>query len=562
MSFFVTPDAVENCFETAQHPKTFIDILYEHRTYLDNNKGFLGPKAVGPSKRVAIVGAGPAGLVAGWLLMKMGINPVIYESDAERVGGRVWSYYPVSGDPANFEMGAMRVPRAEQLFQYFADMYGMAHTRFPDPGAVDTLLYYKNKTYQWPAGGKPPAPLFTKVSKDWKRLVQTLTPVTRALQQGDYPTAQKRWQTFLTGSAYNWSTVSFFQGLKQQFSDWGVNEFGLFGALGIGSGGFGPLYQVNFAEIARLVINGLESCQQFYPGGLGALPNGLYQSSTSRRGLPDASLARLGAVQFKEKVERVFPQPDGTIVVASSSGQKPYDAVIIATSTRSMQVDLGIANPPEGQEPAISEAAMTGVRKLHLMNSSKLFALTKTKFWLQAGIPANIQTDGLCRGVYCLDYGPGTHYGVVLVSYTWGDDSTKLLAVQPAEDRFKTLVESLKPADSGFTDALLAQTMQIKNVDWELEPDYFGAFKLNYPGQGAYNQSVYYQFLAARGPNTDKGVYLAGDSVSWSGGWIEGALQTGMNAAAAVAYRLGGGMSALHDKNPMTQNPTQYNYGV
>jgi tryptophan 2-monooxygenase len=35
----------------------------------------------------------------------------------------------------------------------------------------------------------------------------------------------------------------------------------------------------------------------------------------------------------------------------------------------------------------------------------------------------------------------------------------------------------------------------------------------------------------AADPDWNSGVYLAGDSVSFSGGWVEGALQTGIQAA-------------------------------
>ena len=55
----------------------------------------------------------------------------------------------------------------------------------------------------------------------------------------------------------------------------------------------------------------------------------------------------------------------------------------------------------------------------------------------------------------------------------------------------------------------------------------------------------------------DTGVYLAGDSVSWQGGWTEGALQTGINAACAVAHHLGG---KVIEESPLTQNPASYEY--
>jgi len=77
----------------------------------------------------------------------------------------------------------------------------------------------------------------------------------------------------------------------------------------------------------------------------------------------------------------------------------------------------------------ITDDEATAVQELHLMNSSKLFVLTTNKFWKSVGMPQNIQTDGLVRGLYCLDY-PHSDHGVVLVSYTWGDDSTKYIAIK------------------------------------------------------------------------------------------------------------------------------------
>lgn len=571
MSFFVTPDKHETCFETETYPKTFIDILYDHKGYLDKHNGFLGKHKLPSDKKVAIVEAGVAGLMAGRLLMKMGLTPVIYEA-GDRVGGRVWSEYPIEDNGALFELGAMRVPRSEQLFQYLADQFEMQHERFPDPGVVNTQIYYQNKAFKWRAGGKPPS-IFAKVGADWNNFVNTrLGTVSKALQKGDYDTAKQLWQRMLTHPHTNWSNVSFFQGLEAEFPDWTASEFALFGALGLGSGGFGPLYPENFAELARLIINGLETCQQFYPHGVGALVDGLYRRRTNsldKDMVDPVSLWDRDCLRFGQTVISIISQTDGTVLLTTESDKKKghspekYDAVIVATTTRSMEIDINMTNPPETDFPTIDGSSRNGLRKIHLMNSSKLFALTETKFWKGKDakhIPTNIQTDELCRGMYCLDY-PDTDYGVVLVSYTWGDDSTKLLAISDAEQRFTILADSLKHIAPKFFNKLCKEKILVRNIDWQLEPYYYGAFKLNQPGQDVYNQAMYYQFMSVLDRDADSGVYIAGDSVSWSGGWIEGALQTGMNAAAAVVHRLSKTYN-LYDDNPLTQKRDQYDYGV
>lgn len=565
MSFFVKPEP--GPVSAAPSPASFIDILYDHAGFLRANNGQLGGGNLS-SYRVAIVGAGAAGLIAAYLLMKQRANVTIFEA-TNRYGGRIYSLKPIPNDAAIFEMGAMRVPPAEQLFNYFASQFSMAGTQFPDPGKVDTKIIYENQTYDYPAGGNPP-PVFSNVATGWKSFVSqppvtTLNNLLSNPSQSNFQQAQALWQQYVyqsttPGPEQGYSTISFYQGLVQAFVEnyskyglqqpWSANDFALFGALGLGSGGFGPLYEVNFAEIVRLVINGLETNQLFYPGGLGVLVDGFANSR------PDPVTPKRVAdcIKYNNRVVSVAGGPSGFVNVTSQNGDVfPAHAAIIATTTRSMQVDMGLTDPVSGS-PVLDATANTGIREIHLMNSSKLFVLTRTKFWLNTSQPQNIQTDGLVRGLYCLNYSASA-YGVVLISYTWGDDSTKYIAVKDPNERLAILLDSLQAAVPDFVNALRPQILPQYTtlVDWQDQMDYFGAFKLNYPGQDPYCQSLYTQFMRSR-----NGVYVAGDSVSWSGGWIEGALQTGMNAAAAVVMQLRGG---LYANNPMTQNPTLYNYG-
>jgi len=556
MPFFVTNKSGK-AHSSYVPPLTYIDILYDHAGYLKANNGRLGSGSLS-GKSVGIVGAGAAGLSAAYLLMRMGANVTIFEASS-RPGGRVYSLRPVPGNAAIFEMGAMRVPPSEQLFAYFANLFGVKPGgQFPDPGKVFTQIVFENKTFDWHAKDDPP-PRFENVSTAWNRLVASVAGITQDLAEpSTFAAAKAAWQKLIytseaPGPEQGYSTISFYQGLVQAFVEnytqyglkqpWQTEDFALFGALGVGSGGFGALYQVNFAEIIRLIINGLETDQQFYPGGLGALIEGFL-------GLVGRSVAYEMRVQ---SVSRIAGNRVG-VAVGGCRPQQVFDAVIIATTTRSMQVEMGLTDPPVGA-PVLSRGQNTAIREIHLMNSSKLFVLTRSKFWMSsATLPANIQTDGLVRGLYCLDYGDDTNYGVVLISYTWGDDSTKCIAIKDPNQRLEILLNSLQAAVPKFVEALRLEIMPgyTTLVDWQEEPSYYGAFKLNYPGQDPLNQTLYYQFL-----QNNNGIYLAGDSVGWCGGWIEGALQTGMNAA-AVVRQLGG---KLFQNSPMTQNANEYQYG-
>jgi tryptophan 2-monooxygenase len=240
-----------------------------------------------------------------------------------------------------------------------------------------------------------------------------------------------------------------------------------------------------------------------------------------------------------------------------------FAAVVVAVSTRSMEIDIGLSLPT-GDDVNLGDADLKdAMRNLFHTGSSKMLIRTGTKFWLdqdgnqRPDIPQTIQTDELPRGVYCLNY-PHTQQGVVIVSYTWGDDSTKLASVEPVR-RFARFKEVLARICPPFADNLVPANGErdIFNVDWESAEHYYGAFKLQLPGQDRLVQDAYYQYLSVLKPESDPGVYLVGDSVSWSGGWVEGALQTGVNAACAVARRLGG---SLAKGSPLKQNPKLYTY--
>jgi len=159
--------------------------------------------------------------------------------------------------------------------------------------------------------------------------------------------------------------------------------------------------------------------------------------------------------------------------------------------------------------------------------------------------------------VYCLDY-PHTKQGVVIISYTWGDDSSKITCIPPVA-RFELFKEILTRIHPAFGKQLVPANgdADILNVDWENTAHYYGAFKLQLPGQERLVHAAYYQFLSALDSSADKGVYFAGDSVSWSGGWVEGALQTGINAACAAAAHIG---ATVRANSPLTQNPNLYRY--
>ena len=94
----------------------YLDVIHNGISTLSMN----GHKANGRQKKVVIVGAGVAGLVAGYELKRAGHNPVILEGQ-QRVGGRVYTLRQPFTEGLYAEVGAMRIPRAHVLtLEYIA----------------------------------------------------------------------------------------------------------------------------------------------------------------------------------------------------------------------------------------------------------------------------------------------------------------------------------------------------------------------------------------------------------------------------------------------------------
>ncbi len=548
-----------------------------------------------PTASVAIIGAGLAGLSAAYELLKCGVNVTLFEA-GQRIGGRLYSKKFSEGQPEIAELGAMRFPPSEELLFQYLDAFNIQTTPdFPDPLTVETLIGYKNNTYTIAAGGKVP-PEFNTVNQGWNALmadgatlkfvdhtgttqtVQLAAPndigLALQLDANGHPLKPDldpiaEWQKYLDV----FTNKSLFDGLVLLFDGpnppgdeaWQYPEdYERFASLGTGFGGFGPLYQVGFLEILRLVINSLETDQRFVPSGIESLAESLYSTTLTQ---PDGTTTRVqDHTQTGVAVTGVYKVGNKIEIYAGGSPvtEGPFDRVIVATTQRAMEIDakLGMFLPLDDKQPTQPTEVAQSLRDLHIMNSSKVFLRTATQFWNDGQVRC-ILSDSLSANLYTLDYGGS--YGVVLVSYVWGDASIKQISFQDPETRLKLLQEAIAEYDADFAAELVPldgdyQTNVIF-IDWEIQPHFYGAFKLNRPGQEHDAKSLFFEYQNLAGSN-DASVFLAGDSVSWVGGWTEGALHTAMNAACGVIQSLGGTLNAA-DYNPLSSiDADTYNYDV
>jgi tryptophan 2-monooxygenase len=570
--------------------------------------GPIGHFETPPRENVAVVGAGLGGLAAAYELLRAGVNVTLFEA-SDRIGGRMFSKPFAAGSKDLAELGAMRFPPSEELLFDYINQFDIETTSdFPDPGAVETMVSYQGLKYRFTNEDESEVPqAFKDLSKAWDAFLTTgatveVADATGSLQQiklaapNDISAALTAnctytphasgcdpvtaWQTYIDVFANR----TLYNGLMLIFSGphppggraWMVpDDYERFAALGTGFGGFGPLYQVSFIDILRLMVNGLETAQRFLPGGISQVGTGLYTATITR---PDGTKTSVEKhTRMKTPIGGLYTTQDGAVLMVDPAGKPlpggPFARVIIATTHRAMEIDakLGLFDTFNGPgnipvSPALDTAAAAGVRAMHIMNSTKVFLRTESQFWKnKKDMPRVILSDSLSTNLYTLEYGEKT--GVVLVSYVWGDESIKQLTFTDKKARMEMLRQALMPVAPEFAENLIPAggdyDRNVQMIDWELEDHYYGAFKLNRPGQEQYVRTLFFDYqkvLANPNAATSK-VFLAGDSISWTGGWTEGALQTAMNAACAVIHGLGGSVSGGAD-TPMTLDATRYDYNT
>jgi monoamine oxidase len=450
------------------------------------------PARGGPRKKVIIVGAGMAGLIAAYELSKQGHELRILEA-RNRAGGRVHTLRAPFADGLLAEAGAMRIPKTHGLtFHYCTEMglelypFTMGNPscyyylqgqklRVADCQANPTLLPYQLE-------GKEQG---RSIGQLWQETIQEFVELLAREGAGAWDEIVQKYDRY--------STFEFLQS-----RGWSENAIELFGLLENQE----ALMDYSFVEMLR------EDLGRFYAD--------LYQIKGGTDRLPSALCEKLKRhIHFGTVVTALDQTPDGVVAhYKTHAGRFSARGDFMILS-----VPFAVLRHIEVLKP-FSRAKQKAIRELHYDASAKIFLQCKRRFWEEdEGIfGGGTITDLAIRNMYYPEHGRETGRGVLLASYTWSEDAERWGYLSP-EDRIEQAIEDVEKIHPQIRHEFEVGA----SIAWHDDEFAGGAFALFEPEQ---QTRLYKDIIAPEGR-----IHIAGEHASLEHAWIQGAIESGLRAA-------------------------------
>ncbi len=452
------------------------------------------PRAERP-KKVIVVGAGMAGLVAAYELQRAGHDPLILEA-RQRVGGRIYTLREPFTEGLYAEVGAMRLPRSHGLTTAYVEKFGLRVTPFTmdNPQA---FYHIGGRKMRIAEANADPQRLGFEVAehergqtagKLWESALAPLLDKLKAEGDAAWPEIVAQYD--------HYSTREFLEA-----NGWSEGAIEMFGLLLNQE----AVMNSSFLELFREDAGAYYTDMVEIVGGMDRLPYAFLPELRHR-------------IRFGAKMIAIDQSPDDvTIHYHTAAGRQ------------SLSGDYAILTAPfpvfrhvEAVKP-FTRAKQRAIRQLHYDASAKILFQCRRRFWEDDdGIfGGGTLTDLPIRNVYYPDHGRETGRGVILASYTWSEDAQRWGSLSPA-DRIAQATENLALIHPQIVEAFEVGASQM----WHDDEFAGGAFALFDPGQ---QTLLHHHIIAPEGR-----IHFAGEHASLAHAWIQGAIESGLRAAREI----------------------------
>jgi monoamine oxidase len=457
--------------------------------------GIRGRFGAAKPRKVVIVGAGVAGLVAGYELLQAGHEPLILEAQ-QRVGGRILTLREPFSHGLYAEAGAMRIPRVHRLTMAYVEKFGLPVRDFVmgNPRAWSYIGGVKRRRAEIDAS--PDLMGFeTAPHEQGKTSAQLWEDAIRPLVKMIERDGDGAWDE-----------------IAAKYDEYSVREF-----LELAGWSEGAIEMFGLLENQEAMMN--TSFLECFREEAGRYYTNMVEIEGGMENLPLAFLPALRPyIRFGARMTALDQTPDSAIVhyeTAAGRFQETGDYAIVTAP-------FPVLRHVEVLKP-FTRAKQRAIRQLHYDASAKIFLQTRDRFWeTEDGIVGGgTVTDLPIRNLYYTSYGRETGRGILLASYTWSEDAQRWGSLSPENRIVQALedVEQIHPQIRGSFEAGASKM-------WHDDEFAGGAFALFDPGQ----QTLLYDEIV----RPEGRIHFAGEHASLYHAWIQGAIESGLRAAAAI----------------------------
>lgn len=441
-------------------------------------------------KRVIVLGAGIAGLAAGYELARAGHEPVVLEAQ-NRVGGRVHTLRSFA--PGLYgEAGAMRIPRIHDLTLEYCRQFGLELRPFlMDCERAPVYLAGRRMTpaeFQLPENmpfDLAPNELGRSYEDIWREATREVHEL--YAREGDAARA-------IIGARYDRYSIRAF--LKERGLSEGAIE--LYGIMSFREANM----NVSIVELLREVVGKAFEDMQEIVGGCDLLPRAFYERIKPH--------VRLGA-----QAVSVDQHEDGVTVHCRTGAGTVAESGDYCICT----LPFGVLRHLDFR-PGLSKGKYRAIRGLNYNPSTKILLQVRHRFWEREGIFGGATPTDLPvrRIVYPSHPIPDEERGILLASYTWGQDAARWSALAE-DDRIALALKDI----AKIHPQILHEFEGGASYAWQDDPHAVGAFALFEPGQ---ETAMHSDIVKPEGR-----VHFAGEHCSLWHAWIQGSLESGISAA-------------------------------
>ncbi len=445
-------------------------------------------------RRVVVVGAGLAGLVAAFELARQGHEPIVLEAQ-NRVGGRIYTLRSFA--PGLYaEAGGMRIPKAHDLTLEYCRLFDLSLRPFA-MGNPNGIVHVGGVRCTAAEAAAAPDRLGFPVAEHergrsatqlWEEAVCDL----RALLERDGHAA---WEQI--AAEFDRYSLEEFLELK----GWSRGAIEMYAVLNFLESDL----QNAVVEVLREELGGSYVDMHEIVGGMDRLPEAFFAALSDR-------------VRFGAEVH-ALEQDEASVTVHFKTEAGRFsvrgDYAVCAIPFSTLR-NVEVLTP-------FSHEKRRAIRELNYSASTKVLFQVRNRRWEQE--------DGILGGGSCTDLGvrrlnyptpdPSTSRGVLLASYTWGQDALRWGSLDE-ESRLEQALDDVGQIHPWIRDEYEVGASHA----WYSDPHAGGAFALFDPGQQTELQAA---ILRPEGR-----IHFAGEHCSLYHAWIQGALESGIRAARAI----------------------------